>query len=172
MRSQLLSAVTAVGVVAALGAAVTASNPASAPEDAPIFVAVGSTDNSANPGCNGQNNTTCNGKAPVKAFETIVGDLGGMYPGSSSPLRVSFRNPESFDIKVTTLSVSAVPGSPTCPTTYLQIPSTVTLAPAVVLARKGGTGSTTIPVGLKPTAIDACKNVSFNVTVTATAVMN
>lgn len=171
MRSQLLSAVTAVGVVAALGAAVTASNPAPGP-DASTFVAVGSTSNSANPSCNGQNNTTCNGNAPVKVFEVTVGDLGGMYPGSSGPLRVSFKNPESFDIKVTTLAVSAVPGTQACPTTYLQMPSNVTLAPAVVLTRKGGTGTTTIPVGLKPSAIDACQNVSFNVTVTATAVMN
>lgn len=159
------------GVVAALGAAVTASNPAQE-SDAPSFVAVGSTSNSANPGCNGQNNTTCNGNAPVKAFEVTVGDLGGMYPGSSGPLRVSFKNPESFDIKVTTLAISAATTSPACPSTYLQVPSSVTLAQPVVLARKGGTGSTTITVGLTPTAIDACQNVSFNVTVKATAVMN
>jgi hypothetical protein len=174
MRRQLLSSVTTLGAMTVLGAAVLASTPVVDERQSagPTFVAVGSTNNSANPSCNGKSNNTCSGNAPTKAFDVTVADMGGMYPGSSDPVAVTFLNPQSFDIKVTTLQIIAVAGSSACPTTYLNFPTSVALAPAVVLTRKGGTGSTTVPVGLKPSAVDACQNVSFDVTVTATAVMN
>ena len=174
MRRQLLGSASTLGVVTVFGAAVLASTTVTGESGSvgPTFVAVGSTSNSGNPSCNGKSNSSCTGNAPTKQFEVTVGNLGGMYPGSSEALPLSFMNPESFDIKVTTLQIDAVADSTGCPTTYLQYPTSVALAPAVVLSRKGGTGSTTVPVGLKPSATDACQDVSFTVTVTATAVMN
>jgi hypothetical protein len=141
-------------------------------EDPVTLVASGSTANQANPSCNGQNNSSCAGNAPVKEFGLRLGTTGAMYPGLSNNLRVDLTNPQSFDIKVTTLTVSAsrAPSNTGCSVSNLSVPTgTTTLNPAITVAPKSSTW-TKIAIGLVSDANQACQEAGFVITVTATAV--
>ena len=141
------------------------------PKSSPSFVAVGSSDNSANPSCNGKNNTTCAGSGPVKEFGVTVGSVYGMFPGSSTPISVTYVNPQSFAIKVTSVTPSAtmptaVAGCSGADVSFGEVSEANKVVP------RNGSATVTIPVGLKSTANDPCKGKLFTITVTATAVMN
>jgi hypothetical protein len=147
------------------------SRPQGIPEPPQSFTAVGSSDNSANPSCSGKNNTTCAGNAPVKEFDVLVGSVSGMYPGSSSPIQVTFVNPESFAIKVTSVTPAATlsPSVSGCSGGDIQFGSPSELNKVVP---RNASATVSIPVGLKSSTNDPCKGKVFTVTVTATAVKN
>jgi hypothetical protein len=125
---------------------------------------------------NGNGNGSCvepsngNGNC-VKSFGVTVGRAQTLYPGLVRTLPVTYSNPNSFDILVTTYRVSVTSPQPsTCPASSLQVPSgTVTLNPQLTAPKSGSVG-TTIPIKLSANAPDGCQSVSFAITVTASAV--
>ena len=106
-------------------------------------------------------------------FGVAVGQTQTLYPGLTRSLPVTFTNPNSFDILVTSYRVSvAAPASKatTCPASNLQVPSgTVNLNPRLA-APKQGSVATTVPIKLSADAPDACQQVTFSITVNASAV--
>jgi hypothetical protein len=109
----------------------------------------------------------------VKTFGVKVGQTPLLYPTVTRNLPVTYSNPNSFDIEVTTYRVSVtVPASKTaiCPASSLLVPAgTVTLSPRITLAKKGSS-TTTIPISLGANAPEGCQDVTFSVTVDASAV--
>jgi hypothetical protein len=109
----------------------------------------------------------------AKTFGVTVGQLPTLYPSLVRSLPVTYTNPNSFDISVTTYRVSvSVPGplSAACPASSLQVPAgTITLTPALTVARNGSVG-TTVPVKLPADAPEGCQGVTFTITVNASAV--
>lgn len=181
MGRQLLRSGLTLGVMAALGAAVLAfSAPGAAKDDA--FVAVGSTNNSANPSCNGRNNTSCQPvtDGPVKDFGLMVGTMAGIYPTGSKPIPLTFSNPHNFDIVVKTVAVQVSDANDDCSESHLQRPSgTVTLQSPVVVPKNGTAAGPTpnssdgqvLRVTLLNSVPDACQSpTTWPITVTATAV--
>jgi hypothetical protein len=107
-----------------------------------------------------------------KTFGVSVGSTGLLYPSVVRNLPVTFSNPNSFDIKVTSYRVSvAVPASSAtgCPASSLNVPPG-TVAVDVPMAKKG-TASMSFPVSLGADAPEGCQNVPFSITVNASAVM-
>jgi hypothetical protein len=102
-----------------------------------------------------------------------VGQTQTLYPGLNRSVPVTFSNSNSFDILVTSYKVSvAVPASKaaTCPASNLQVPTgTVTLNPKLVVPKKGSV-ATTVPIKLLANAPGACQQVTFTITVNASAV--
>lgn len=160
------------------GAAVVTSGPAPA---GPV-VLTGSSSNNANPGCNGKHNVTCNGggtdtgggNGSTKEFGVTVGTVSGLWPGRTVSLPVTYTNPHGFAIHVDTLTVTAstpeAAAAAGCTGAHLAVPDgTASLSPVVEVPARAATNSG-IEVGLRHSAPDACKNVTFTVTVTATAV--
>jgi len=127
---------------------------------------------------NGNGNGNCvepsngNGNC-VKSFGVSVGQSQTLYPGLVRTLPVTYSNPNSFDILVTTYRVSVtVPSSQSsaCPASSLQVPSgTVSLNPPLTAPRNGSV-ATTIPIKLSANAPDGCQSVTFTITVNASAV--
>ncbi len=121
-------------------------------------------------GCSSNGN--CNGRN--KEFGVAVGDVAGLFPGATTPLPVTYTNPNSFGIKVTSATVTATlitagaAAAPGCSNSYV-VTGTYPNPAGVVVARNG-TASATLPFGLKATAPDACKRARWKITVTATAV--
>lgn len=106
-----------------------------------------------------------------KSFGVTVGQTQALYPGVTRDLPVTFSNPNSFAIFVTSYRVS-VPASTAaaCAPSSLQVPNgTVTLSPRLT-APKNGSVSTTVPIELSADAPEACKQVTFTITVNASAV--
>lgn len=107
----------------------------------------------------------------AKTFGVTVGSTPLLYPGLQRSLPVTFSNPNSFDILVTTYTVSvAVPSSKSaaCPASSLQVPTgSVT---ANLAAAKKGSVATTVPIKLPANASGGCQNVPFSITVNASAV--
>jgi hypothetical protein len=109
----------------------------------------------------------------AKTFGVKVGQTPLLYPTVTRNLPVTYSNPNSFDIEVTTYRVSvSVPASKAtiCPASSLLVPTgTVTLAPRITLPKKGSAAAT-VPIGLGANAPEGCQDVTFSVTVDATAV--
>lgn len=121
-------------------------------------------------GCN--TNGNCTGHD--NQFGVTVGNVSGLYPGRSTTVPVTFTNPNSFAINVTgaTLSatlVSASAGTPACSASYLVTGAYPFASPGLLVAKNGST-STSLPIGLRSTAPDACKQARWTITVTADAV--
>ena len=151
----------------------------STPETLPSPAGVAAQGNGQGNGpANGQSNDTC--VVPSNAtgnclstFGVAVAPIGAIYPGQAKQLRVTWSNPNAFDILVSSYAAAVnVPAavSARCPAATLQVPAgTRTLDPKVAVPGKG-TASTDIAVALPATAPNGCQGVSFRVTVTATAV--
>lgn len=106
-----------------------------------------------------------------KSFGVTVGQTQPLYPGVTRYLPVTFSNPNSFAIYVTSYRVSVPASTATaCVPASLQAPSgTVTLSPRLT-APKNGSVATTVPIRLSSDAPEACQQVSFTITVNASAV--
>lgn len=108
-----------------------------------------------------------------KRFGVTVGQTQPLYPSLTRSLPVTFSNPNSFDILVTTYRVSvSVPTSSaaSCPASSLEVPSgTVTLSPRLTAPKKGSV-VTAVPIKLSADAPEGCQQVSFTITVDASAV--
>lgn len=107
------------------------------------------------------------------AFGVVVGGLHGLYPGRLLELPVTYQNPHSFAIRVISARiaaslVSSSPGVPVCSSSHLAFTPWYRRAGIVVAGH--GSASSTLPVGLKVNAPDACKGARWQVTVSAQAV--
>lgn len=109
-----------------------------------------------------------NGKGPDKDFEVRLGSFSPLYPGASTPIRLTVMNPHSFEIEVDNVAVSAT-SSGGCSSAYLVTGSYPQSAHVMVPAKQG-TATITVPFGMRPSAPNACQGKPFVVTVTATAV--
>lgn len=121
-------------------------------------------------GCNSNGN--CAGHD--NEFGVTVGTVTGLYPGRSTTVPVTYTNPNSFAIYVTgaTLSatlVSSSAGTPACSASYLVTGTYPAASPGLLVAKNGST-ATSLPVGLRATAPDACKRARWTITVTASGV--
>ena len=95
-----------------------------------------------------------------------VGSVGGLYPGHRVELGVTYVNPYSFPIALDTVNVTAT-GSTRCSARYLM--PTPQRAHRLRLP-SGSSVNSTLEVGMRRTAPDACQGVRFAVSVHVTAV--
>jgi hypothetical protein len=102
--------------------------------------------------------------APAGGPGVTVGSVGGLYPGHRVELGVRYVNPYSFPIAIDTLNVTAT-GTDRCSARYLRAAA----APRLRLA-SGASVDSTLDVGMRRSAPDACQGVRFAVSVQVTAV--
>ena len=93
-----------------------------------------------------------------------MGSVGGLYPGHRVEVGVTYVNPYSFPIAIDSVQVDAA-GTTRCTGRHL-LPATT--APVHVPARSA-LGST-LDVGMRKSAPDACQGVRFALRVQVTAV--
>ncbi len=110
------------------------------------------------PGGGGSTHTTP-GKLGVR-----VGSVGGLYPGRRVKLGVRYVNPYSFPIVINSVTVRAH-GTAQCTRRQLMRPKT----PRLRLPSRSSVAST-IRLGMRRSAPDACQGVRFAVHVRVTAV--
>ena len=110
------------------------------------------------PGGGGSANAT-HGRLGVR-----VGSVGGLYPGRRVKLGVRYVNPYSFPILINSVTVR-VHGTARCTARQLMRPKT----PRLRLPSRSSVAST-IKVGMRRSAPDACQGVRFAVRVRVTAV--
>lgn len=167
-------------LASAAGYALTSSPSASTAADRPsngsssLVLAPAASTNSGNAGSNDNCVEPSNGNGNcLKTFGVTVGQVPTLYPSLVRQVPVTYSNPNSFDISVTTYRVSvSVPSSRSsaCPASSLQVPAgTSTLTPALTAPRNGSV-STTFPVRLPADAPEGCQDVTFSITVNASAV--
>lgn len=102
-----------------------------------------------------------------KHFGVRVGHVAGLYPGSTNPVKVRYRNPNSFALDVTRVVVSGGSSGACAPNYFVN--GTYTLTSPVHVSPHRSV-KTTVPFGMKKSAPDACQGVHVTVDVTATAV--
>ena len=102
--------------------------------------------------------------APAGGPGVAVGSVGGLYPGHRVELGVTYVNPYSFPIAIDTINVTAT-GTDGCSARYLR----ATAAPSLRLT-SGTSVDSTLDVGMRRSAPDACQGVGFAVSVHVTAV--
>jgi hypothetical protein len=95
-----------------------------------------------------------------------VGSVSGLFPGHRVELGVTYVNPYSFPIAVDTVRVTAT-GTDRCPARHLM--PTPQPNPRLHI-RPGSSVGTTVEVGMRRSAPDACQGVRFAVSVDVTAV--
>jgi len=134
---------------------------ASGSNGAPVGNGNGNGNIDPNTGCN--TNGNC-----VKSFGVTVGKVSGLYPGLSTTIPVTYINPNSFPIYVTTATATAS-GSTSCDGSNLVVGTKVMPAPGLTIDRNASKASS-MPVTLKSTTNDACKGATWTITVTAQAV--
>ena len=103
---------------------------------------------------------------PAGGTGVSVGSVGGLYPGHRVELGVTYVNPYSFPIAIDTVNVTAA-GTARCSARHLM--PTPQPAPRLRLP-SGSSVDSTLEVGMRPTAPDACQGVRFAVSVHVTAV--
>ena len=104
---------------------------------------------------------------PAKAF--TIADAGaatGLVPGGTVTRAVRVTNPNNQDIKVTRLDTSVGRPSPHCPAKTV----TVDALKAPVLVAKNGYADVPLTVRMALSAPDACKNLTFPLTYSGTAI--
>jgi hypothetical protein len=155
-----------------------AVNLGTSPAGQTLVLAPQAAGNNGNGNGNGNGNNPCVDPASENAncphtFGVQVGQAPLLYPGVARNLPVAFSNPNNFAIAVSSYRVIVVvpgPAATTCPASNLQVPAgTVSLKPGLAVAKKATT-ATTVPIKLATTAPAACQNVSFTITVNASAV--
>lgn len=102
--------------------------------------------------------------APAGNLGVSVGSVGGLYPGHRVELGVRYVNPYAFPIALDTVRVIAS-GTPSCTSRQLM-PATT----PHVRVPAGSSLASTIEVGMRRSAPDACQGVRFAVRVQVTAV--
>lgn len=107
------------------------------------------------------------GQAPNSSSTGLgvdVGSVGGLYPGHRVEVGVTYVNPYSFPIAIATVRVHAT-GTTRCPARHL-LPATTA---HVHVPARSELGST-IEVGMRKSAPDACQGVRFALRVQVSAV--
>ena len=93
-----------------------------------------------------------------------VGSVGGLYPGRQVELGVTYVNPYTFPIAIDTVQVHAT-GTARCTARHLM-PATAAHVPVPARSALGST----LEVGMRKSAPDACQGVRFALRVQVTAV--
>jgi hypothetical protein len=93
-----------------------------------------------------------------------VGSVGGLYPGHRVEVGVTYVNPYSFPIAIDTVRVHAT-GTTRCTARHL-LPATTARVPVPARSALGST----LEVGMRKSAPDACQGVRFALRVQVTAV--
>jgi len=106
------------------------------------------------------------GAAPAGGTGVRVGSIGGLYPGHRVEMGVTYVNPYSFPIAIDTVHVTAT-GTDGCSARQLMPTPQPT---AGVRIPSGSSVNSTLEVGMRRTAPDACQGVRFAVRVQVTAV--
>ncbi|MDX8035547.1 hypothetical protein SK803_35525 [Lentzea sp. BCCO 10_0856] len=105
--------------------------------------------------------------SPAKAF--TIADAGvatGLVPGGTVTRKVRVTNPNNQDIKVTRLDTSVGRPSPNCPANAV----TVDALAAPVLVARNSSADVFLTVRMARSAPDACKNLTFPLTYSGTAI--
>ncbi|MDX3655692.1 hypothetical protein PV646_00110 [Streptomyces sp. ID05-26A] len=105
--------------------------------------------------------------SPGKAFTIAdAGTATGLVPGGTVTRKVRVTNPNNQDIKVSRLDTSVGRPSPNCPA------NAVTVAPlaAPVVVAKNSSAEVALTVRMAASAPDACKNLTFPLTYSGTAI--
>jgi hypothetical protein len=102
--------------------------------------------------------------APAGELGVNVGSVGGLYPGHRVALGVRYVNPYSFPIAIDSVSVNAT-GTAKCTARHLMPTRSQRLS-----LPSGSSVASTIQVGMRVSAPDACQGVRFAVRVRVTAV--
>jgi hypothetical protein len=105
--------------------------------------------------------------APGKAF--TIADAGaatGLVPGGTVTRGVRVTNPNNQDIKLTRLDTAVGRPSPHCPANAVTV---APLATPVVVA-KNASADVPLSVRMAASAPDACKNLTFPLTYSGTAI--
>jgi hypothetical protein len=111
---------------------------------------------------NGQGN---GGGQDHKDF-AVTGAVTGLVPGANGNLVLKVSNPNNFQIEVTSITVAAGNASAQCTASNLV----TTGFSGSLLVPANGTVNRAVPIKLKPTAGDGCKNASFPLTYGGNAV--
>jgi hypothetical protein len=107
-----------------------------------------------------------NGQANGHRDFVVSGQVEDLRPGATRPMVLTVQNPNSVDIRVTSLTVTAAAAAAGCPGSSLNLPQ---WTGSLVVAKRG-TASLTVDVGLEPTAADACQGATWQLTYGGTAV--
>ena len=105
--------------------------------------------------------------SPGKAFTIAdVGTAAGLVPGGTVARTVRVTNPNNVDIKVTWLDTAVGRPSPSCPA------NTVTVDPLrlPVLVARNGHADVPLTVRMAASAPNACRNLTFPLTYSGTAI--
>lgn len=105
------------------------------------------------PSSGAPNNAPSTGKGDF----TILGSIGGLYPGETVPLTLTVTNLRTFNIQVTSIKASVGSASSSCKGSLLQ----VTGFSGSLAVPAGGSASTSVQVSLSHSAPDACQNALF-----------
>ena len=106
-------------------------------------------------------------ESPGKAFTIAdVGTATGLVPGGTVTRKVRVTNPNSQDIKVTSLTTSVGRPSTACPA------NAVTVAPLSVpfVVAKNASADVPLTVRMAASAPNACRNLTFPLTYSGTAI--
>jgi hypothetical protein len=96
----------------------------------------------------------------------ITGELGGLYPGQHTVLEAQVTNLQAFSIRVISVEVTVDDAGPGCAASWLHFEPLT--EPVDVAA--GTTGTVPVPVDLDFAAPEACRNATWPLTFSATAV--
>lgn len=96
----------------------------------------------------------------------ISGSVSGLYPGAVRPLALTFSNDNNFPIKVDTFSVAISAPSASCTASNIRVDP----LPSDVVMPANGTTTQTVLVRMSNNSPNACKNSTFGLTYTGTAV--
>ncbi len=129
--------------------------------------AMGSTSNHASDKCQGVQNASCEGRLTVLSVG-VDADL--LYPSRSVPLPVVVGNPNNYPVTVVTVALTSVAGTARCPASTHLVWSPAARSTEVTIPAKAARTVLTRPLTMAASAAEACKRVSFPVTVTVTAV--
>jgi hypothetical protein len=110
---------------------------------------------------------SCDGRH--RYFSVRVGSATGLYPGRRTTVPVRYANPNGFAISVVRATVTARAGrAGRCAARYLRTGS-YRLRPAVRIRAHNAVMSS-VPIGMRRTAPDACKGARWTIRVGARAV--
>ncbi|MFD9704152.1 hypothetical protein [Lentzea sp. NPDC059081] len=105
--------------------------------------------------------------SPGKAFTIAdVGAATGLVPGGTVTRKVRVTNPNNQDIKVTRLDTTVGRPSPNCPANAVTVEAVTT----PVLIAKNAYADVPLTVRMTATAPNACKNLTFPLTYSGTAI--
>ena len=116
----------------------------------------------SDPPVNGQGNGQANGHQDF----VVSGQVEDLRPGGSQPMVLTMRNPNSVDIRVTDLTVTAGAAGIGCAASSLSLPHWT----GSLRVPKRGTASLTVNVALRPSAANACQGARWPLSYGGTAV--